>query len=222
MRYPPPPNNHFGTHFPGLSSSPPAGHWQHSRMYSCRADWSNIQCDMLSAVSPAQGKGGGGQRRSVKHPETSPGKPLSTQSSRCTLQGYATLCFLAQAHSFPFPFCKQTLLGGRRTQFPPTHPAREGHGAAGAAAPPARRSSSHPPACCSGPGNRPRSASAARSPSAAWDSRFQQQEWLSPPGPGTPPAPWHPVTPTSKLRRFSRCSFFRMTRAASPQNVYPP
>lgn len=26
-----------GTHLPGLSRSPPAGHWQHMRMYSCRA-----------------------------------------------------------------------------------------------------------------------------------------------------------------------------------------
>lgn len=27
---------------------------------------------------------------------------------------------------------------------------------------------------------------------------------------------------TSKLRRFSRCSFLRMTKAATPQKVYPP
>lgn len=118
------------THFPGLSSSPPAGHWQHRRMYSCSASWSNIQCAMLSAGSPGRET----QRRNTRE----------------------------GVKSLEMPFWRQR----KPVATHPWHGVPDG---AGAGAQLAKRSSTHPPACCSGPGIRPRSASAARSPSAAGD-----------------------------------------------------
>lgn len=50
----PPPSPWENTYLPGLSRRPPAGHWQHIRMYSCSACWWNIQWLMLRAGSPGE------------------------------------------------------------------------------------------------------------------------------------------------------------------------
>lgn len=118
MRYPPPPNNHFGTHFPGLSSSPPAGHWQHSRMYSCRADWSNIQCDMLSAVSPAQGKGGG-KEGLLNTPRPARGSLFLPKAPAALCRAMPRFVSLLKLIHSPSPSANRRSLEADEPDFPP-------------------------------------------------------------------------------------------------------
>ena len=87
-----------GTDLPGLSRSPPAGFWQHRRMYSCRACCSNIHLCRLSSDSPAH-RGGGGQDQPQTHDQWLGWRQLNTHHNK-TFSCKSELIFSSQVKVF--------------------------------------------------------------------------------------------------------------------------